>query len=74
MQVLEALNTDYYRNGERHSILNNNVLWFKKNTFAEFVQNDCQLTTIDDSAKGGLTQFWEIITVIPYAPKYLKRQ
>ena len=31
------------------------------------------ITAIDDSAKGGLTQFWELITVIPCAPKYLKR-
>ena len=28
---------------------------------------------IDDSAKGGLTQFWELFTMIPCAPKYLKR-
>ena len=26
-----------------------------------------------DSAKRGLTQFWELITVIPCAAKYLKR-
>ena len=29
---------------------------------------------IDDSAKGGLTRFWEIFTMIPCAPKYLKRK
>ena len=29
---------------------------------------------IDDSAKGGLTQFWELFTMIPCARKYLKRQ
>ena len=28
---------------------------------------------IDDSAKGGLTQWWEFFTMIPCAPKYLKR-
>ena len=28
---------------------------------------------IDDSAKGGMTQFWELFTMIPCAPKYLKR-
>ena len=33
-----------------------------------------QDTTIDDSAKGGLTIFWELFTVIPCAPKYLKRK
>ena len=26
----------------------------------------------DDSAKGGLTQFWELFIMIPCAPKYLK--
>ena len=31
--------------------------------FKEFV--------IDDSAKGGLTQFGELFTMIPCAPKYL---
>ena len=31
------------------------------------------LRLIDDSAKGGLTQFWEHFTMIPCAPKYLKR-
>ena len=25
---------------------------------------------IDDYAKGGLTQFWELFTMIPCAPKY----
>ena len=25
--------------------------------------------SIDDSAKGGLTQFWELFTMIPCAPK-----
>ena len=29
---------------------------------------------IDDFAKGGLTQFWELFTMIPCAPTYLKRQ
>ena len=29
---------------------------------------------IDDSAKGGLTQIWELFTMIPCAPIYLKRQ
>ena len=29
---------------------------------------------IDDTAKGGLTQFWELFTVIPWAPKDLKGQ
>ena len=29
---------------------------------------------MDDSAKGGLPQFWEIFTVIPCAPKDFKRQ
>ena len=28
---------------------------------------------IDDYDKGGLTQFWELFTMIPCAPKYLKR-
>ena len=28
---------------------------------------------IDDSVKGGLTQFWELFTMIPCAPKYLER-
>ena len=28
---------------------------------------------IDGSAKGGLTQFWELFTMIPCTPKYLKR-
>ena len=28
---------------------------------------------IDDSTKGALTQFWELFTMIPCAPKYLKR-
>ena len=28
---------------------------------------------IDDSAKGGLTQFCELFTMIPCVPKYLKR-
>ena len=28
---------------------------------------------IDDSTKGGLTQFWELFTMSPCAPKYLKR-
>ena len=27
----------------------------------------------DESAKGGLTQFWERFTMIPCVPKYLKR-
>ena len=27
----------------------------------------------DGFAKGGLTQFWELFTMIPCAPKYLKR-
>ena len=28
---------------------------------------------IDNSAKGGLPQFWELFTMIPCASKYLKR-
>ena len=28
---------------------------------------------VDDTAKGGLTQFWELFTVIPCAPKDFKR-
>ena len=28
-------------------------------------------TIIDDTAKGGLTIFWELFTVIPYPPKHL---
>ena len=35
-------------------------------------QLSTELRQIDDSAKGGLTQFWELFTMIPYAPKYLK--
>ena len=31
-------------------------------------------TTIGDSALGGLTEFWELCTMILCAPKYLKRQ
>ena len=31
------------------------------------------LSKIDDSAKGGLTQFWEHFAMIPCAPKYLER-
>ena len=27
---------------------------------------------IDDSAKGGLTQFWELFTIIPWAIKIFK--
>ena len=30
----------------------------------------CRMT--DDSAKGGLTQFWELFTVIPCGPKMFK--
>ena len=30
-------------------------------------------STIDDSAKGCLTQFWELFTMIPCAPKHLNR-
>ena len=30
------------------------------------------LTEMDDTAKGGLTQFWELLTVIPCAPKDFK--
>ena len=30
------------------------------------------LCIIDDSAKGGLTQFWELITMIPCATKDFK--
>ena len=29
---------------------------------------------IDDTAKGGLTRFWKLFTVIPSAPKDLSRQ
>ena len=32
---------------------------------------DIQVRLIDDSAKGGLTQFWELSTMILYASKYL---
>ena len=32
----------------------------------------CKPNTIDDSAKGGLIQFWELFTMIPCVPKYLK--
>ena len=28
--------------------------------------------SIDNTAKGGLTIFWELFTVIPCAPKHLK--
>ena len=28
---------------------------------------------MDDTAKGGLTQFLDLLTVIPCAPKYFKR-
>ena len=28
---------------------------------------------IDDNPKGGLTQFWELLIVIPCAPKDFKR-
>ena len=34
---------------------------------------DLSLLSTDDSAKGGLTQFWELFTMILCAPKYLKR-
>ena len=30
-------------------------------------------SSMDDSAKRGLTQFWELFTIIPWATKYLKR-
>ena len=33
----------------------------------------CVGNAIDDYAKGGPTQFWELFTMIPCAPKYLKR-
>ena len=33
----------------------------------------CHQHIIDNSAKGGLTQFWELFTMIPCAPKYLER-
>ena len=29
---------------------------------------------MEDSAKGSLTQFWKLFTMIPRAPKHLKRQ
>ena len=29
---------------------------------------------MDDTAKGGLAQFWELFTVIPCAPRHLKRK
>ena len=35
-------------------------------------QKTVPLLPIDDSAKRGLTQFWELFTMIPCAPKYLK--
>ena len=41
-----------------------------KNTLAEDRVN---ILAIDDTAKGGLTQFWELFTVIPCAPKDFKR-
>ena len=31
------------------------------------------VSLIDDTAKGGLTQFWELFTAIPCALKHLKR-
>ena len=45
-------------------------LWSFGCMFASMV---CISVLIDDSAKGGLTQFWELFTMIPCEPKYLKR-
>ena len=31
------------------------------------------IVSVDDSAKGGLTQLWELFTMIHCGPKYVKR-
>ena len=52
-------------------------LLFETNLIYKYIKNCQTVTTIDDSAKGGLTQFWELFIMIPSgipcAPKYLKR-
>ena len=62
------------------TITNKNWKNYRK-VFGEFSvsyrQTNCEsylneYSTIVDSAKGGPTQFWEIFTMIPCAPKYLK--
>ena len=35
-------------------------------------EGNLRIVTIDNAAKGGLTMFWELFTVIPCAPNHLK--
>ena len=42
-------------------------LWMKQNIYT------AEQVPIDDSAEGGLTQFWELFTAIPCLPKDSKR-
>ena len=45
-----------------------------RRTGEKFSNHTCPFLAIDDTAKGGLTTFWELFTVIPCVPKDIKRQ
>ena len=57
--------------------MDQNLSWFivklKTIPALEIIDLVFMLRSIDDSAKGGLIQFWELFTMIPCVPKYLKR-
>ena len=38
------------------------------------MHDDIENRSVDDTAEGGLTIFWELFTVIPFAPRNLKRR
>ena len=39
----------------------------------ELHQRPCNYFSINDAAKGGLAQYWDLLTVIPCAPRHLER-
>ena len=47
--------------------------WALNKNLSVSLVNGLYDATIDNSAKGGLTQFWELFTMIPCTSKYLKR-